>query len=55
MDQIKMVMFSLTMSSVVGKVKCHRDEIISTCILFILVVISFFAAIGWWSRRNENK
>ena len=55
MDQMKIAIFALTVSSVLGKVKCDSGELMSTCILIILVFVAFFAAIGWWSRRNENK
>ena len=55
MDQMKIAIFALTVSSVLGKVKCDSGELMSTCILIILVFVGFFAAVGWWSRRNENK
>lgn len=55
MDQMKTLIFALTMSSAVGKVKCDSGELMSTCILIILVLVAFFAAVGWWNRRNENK
>ena len=55
MDQMKIMIFALTMSSGVGKVKCDSGELISSCILLILIFVAFFAAVGYWSRRNENK
>ena len=39
MDQMKIAIFALTVSSVLGKVKCDSGELMSTCILIILVFI----------------
>lgn len=52
---LRQILFTMTIFTVLGVAKCDMGEVISSCILAVMIAIMFFAAIGWWSRRNENK
>jgi hypothetical protein len=49
------LMFIFTIISLPGNVKCQMGETIASLFLFIIITIFIFAAIGFWSRRQENK
>jgi hypothetical protein len=46
-------LFFTVVISLPNSVKCDMGDSVSSLILFLIISVFIFAAIGWWSRRGE--
>jgi hypothetical protein len=53
-QRLSYIFLFLIVVSLPGSVKCDMGDTISSMILLFLIALFIFAALGWWSRRQEG-